>query len=109
VGTCVGVGGVRIKPILKELGGEKIDIIATSSVQEEVVKNALKPAEINRVEVINNIARVWLDDEQRSLAIGKMGKNIALASALLDLDIELVENISANKKELTLDVNKHDE
>ena len=109
VGTCVGVGGVRIKPILKELSGEKIDIIGSQTSQEELVKNALKPAEINRVEVMNGVARVWLDDEQRSLAIGKMGKNIALASSLLGLAIELVENISASKKELVLNVSENDE
>lgn len=109
VGTCVGVGGVRIKPILKELGGEKIDIIDANASQEELVKNSLKPAEINRVEVLNNVARVWLDDEQRSLAIGKMGKNIALASALFGIEIELVENVSAREKELLMNVNKQDE
>lgn len=109
VGTCVGVGGVRIKPILKELGGEKIDIIAAHASQEALVKSALKPAEINRVEVMNGIARVWLDDEQRSLAIGKMGKNIALATALLGLNIELVENIGPNKKELVPDVSENNE
>jgi len=109
VGTCVGVGGVRIKPILKELGGEKIDIITADASQEELVKSSLKPAEINRVEVMNGVARVWLDDEQRSLAIGKMGKNIALASALLGLTIELVENIDPNKKELLSDVGENNE
>lgn len=109
VGTCVGVGGVRIKPILKELGGEKIDVISATPMQEELVKNSLKPAEINRVEVINNVARVWLNDEQRSLAIGKMGKNIALASALLGLEIELVENIGASKQELMLNMDKDGE
>lgn len=109
VGTCVGVGGVRIKPILKELGGEKIDIISGSTSQDELVKNSLKPAEINRVEVINNVARVWLDDEQRSLAIGKMGKNIALATALLGINVELVENVGAREKELLMDVSEHDE
>jgi len=93
VGTCVGVGGVRIKPILKELGTEKVDIIAWTDNQEVLVKNALKPAEINRVELSANdkIARVWLDDDQRSLAIGKMGQNITLASQLAGVQIELVQ------------------
>jgi len=94
VGTCVGVGGVRIKPILKELGNEKIDIIAWTDDSEVLIENALKPAEINRVELSGNekIARVWLDDDQRSLAIGKMGQNISLASQLVGIDIELVKN-----------------
>jgi N utilization substance protein A len=93
VGTCVGVGGVRIKPILKELGIEKIDIIAWTDNQESLIKNALKPAQINRVELSANdrVARVWLDDDQRSLAIGKMGQNITLASQLSSVQIELVQ------------------
>ncbi len=103
VGTCVGMGGARIKPILKELSNEKIDIIASAGSQDDFVKNALKPAEINRVEVVENTARVWLNDDQRSLAIGKMGKNIALASALTGLSIELVDNLKGSDKELLLD------
>ncbi len=93
VGTCVGVGGARIKPILKELGNEKIDIIMATDSLEQFVKAALKPAEINRVEISddNKAAKVWLDDDQRSLAIGKMGQNIALASRLTGVDIQLVQ------------------
>jgi N utilization substance protein A len=92
VGTCVGVGGSRIKPILKELGGEKIDIIGWSESLETLVKNALKPAQVNRVELSddNRVARVWLDDDQRSLAIGRMGQNIALATRLTGVDIQLM-------------------
>ncbi|MEX0940335.1 MAG: transcription termination factor NusA [Candidatus Babeliales bacterium] len=93
VGTCVGVGGVRIKPILKELGSEKIDVIAYSSTPETMVANALKPAVINRVELVNdNNADIWLDEDQRSLAIGKMGQNIALASQLTGISINLVQS-----------------
>lgn len=93
VGTCVGVGGVRIKPILKELGNEKIDIIAATDSLEQFVRDALKPAEINRVELSddNSTAKVWLDNDQRSLAIGKMGQNIALAARLTGVHIELVQ------------------
>lgn len=108
VGTCVGMGGARIKPILKEISSEKIDIIAMTSSQDELVKHALKPAEINRVEVFDGVARVWLDDEQRSLAIGKMGKNIALASALTGLTIELVDNIAGASKEFSFDSEQKD-
>lgn len=93
VGTCVGVGGARIKPILKEFGTEKIDIIAWTDSIETFIRDALKPAEINRVEMSddNQSARVWLDDDQRSLAIGKMGQNIALASRLTGVNISLVQ------------------
>lgn len=92
VGTCVGVGGVRIKPILKELGTEKIDIIAWTPSQEMFVKDSLKPADINRVEISDDekSAKIWLDEDQRSLAIGRMGQNISLASRLTGLNIELV-------------------
>ena len=93
VGTCVGVGGVRIKPILRELGSEKIDIIALGNSVEDLIKDALKPAQINRVELIDNKrAKVWLDEDQRSLAIGKLGQNISLASKLTGIDIELVKS-----------------
>ncbi len=92
VGTCVGVGGSRIKPILKEIGNEKIDIIAASDTKEELVRGSLKPAQIDRVEIIDDhTARVWLDEDQRSLAIGKMGQNIALASKLIGMDIQLAQ------------------
>jgi N utilization substance protein A len=94
VGTCVGVGGVRIKPILKELGTEKVDIIAWTDNLETLIKGALKPAEINRVELSddNVIAKIFLDDDQRSLAIGRMGQNITLASELSGIHIELVQS-----------------
>jgi N utilization substance protein A len=93
VGTCVGVGGVRIKPILKEIDGEKIDIIAWNDSLEIMIAQALKPAQINRVELTDaKNANVWVDEDQRSLAIGKMGQNIALASKLVGVDIHLVQS-----------------
>ena len=101
VGTCVGVGGVRIKPILKELGTEKIDIIGWTDNLESLIKSALKPAEINRVELSddNLAARILLDDDQRSLAIGKLGQNINLASELCDVHIELMQGRTENLDE----------
>jgi transcription termination/antitermination protein NusA len=92
VGTCVGVGGSRIRPILAELGGEKIDVIQWSDSIEELVRGALKPAKVNRVELVEEgIAQVWVDDDQRSYAIGKSGQNIALASRLVGLNIQLAQ------------------
>lgn len=92
VGTCVGVGGVRIKPILKEIDGEKIDVIAWSDSLETLIAHALKPAQVNRVELVNTQkANVWIDEDQRSLAIGKLGQNIALASKLVGIDLHLVQ------------------
>lgn len=90
VGTCVGVGGARIKPILRELGQEKIDLIESTDVMEELVRDSLKPAEIDKVEIINNKkAVVWLAHDQRSFAIGKMGQNISLAAKLVGLELQL--------------------
>lgn len=99
VGTCVGVGGSRIKPILRELGQEKIDLIEWTDSIEILAKNSLKPAEIDKVEIIdNNKAMVWLAEDQRSLAIGKMGQNIMLASRLVGLEIQL-QDVASDKKE----------
>lgn len=92
VGTCVGVGGARIKPILRELGAEKIDIIAETSSLVDLVKEALRPAVVDSVVIKDGAAQVSLADDQRSLAIGKMGKNISLASELVGLPIDLVKN-----------------
>ncbi len=102
VGTCVGVGGSRIKPILKELSGETIDVFLWSDSLPLFVKNSLKPAVIDRVEVSsdNTVARVWLNEDQRSFAIGKGGQNISLASQITGVSIQLVrEEESAAKKD----------
>ncbi len=93
VGTCVGVGGARVQPILRELGAEKIDVIGLSRSLEELIKDSLKPAKISRVELTDNKnAQVWLDEDQRSIAIGKGGQNIALASQLTGINIHLVKS-----------------
>jgi N utilization substance protein A len=100
VGTCVGVGGVRIKPILKELEGEKIDVIAWVDSIEGMIKSSLKPAVVNRVEVVDDHnANIWLDEDQRSLAIGKMGQNISLASRLVDMNLHIVQNNKEDKNQ----------
>lgn len=106
VGTCVGVGGARIKPILKELGGEKIDVIPWSPDLEVLIANALKPAVVGRVEVVDDkLANVWLDEDQRSLAIGRMGQNITLASQLVGMTINLVQSSPNSKKDLDTPTN----
>lgn len=100
VGTCVGVGGARIKPILRELGSEKIDIMSEPISTEDFVKDALRPAVVNNVEIENGVARVWVDGDQRSLAIGKLGKNISLASELTGLNIDLVKGDDSSEQSL---------
>ncbi|MCB9492851.1 MAG: transcription termination factor NusA [Epsilonproteobacteria bacterium] len=108
VGTCVGVGGARIKPILRVLGQEKIDLIEETDVLEQLVKDSLKPAEIDKVEILDNSetgtsrAQVWLAQDQRSFAIGKQGQNIALASKLVGLDIQL-QDVATGEPSLMLE------
>ena len=108
VGTCIGVGGSRIKPILKELAGEKIDVIAMHDSFETLIADSLRPAKINSVELSENkkTAKVWLDEDQRSLAIGRMGQNISLASRLTNVDIQLqvVDNTDKNKQLRDVDI-----
>jgi N utilization substance protein A len=104
IGTCVGVGGSRIRPILQELVSEKIDIMGESSSVEGFVKDSLRPAVVDKVEVSDSVARVWLDDDQRSLAIGRLGKNINLASQLTGLSIELVEGQASSKNQTIEDI-----
>lgn len=98
VGTCVGVGGARIKPILREIGQEKIDLIEENESLEQLVRDSLKPAQIDNVEVFeeDEKAVVWLAQDQRSLAIGKMGQNIQLASKLVELEIQLQSQSEAS-------------
>jgi len=102
VGTCVGVGGARIKPILRELGQEKIDLIQATDSIEKLVRSSLKPAEVDKVEVVDdNKVVVWLAPDQRSFAIGKMGQNINLASKLVGLEIQL-QDVASPSSEINL-------
>lgn len=89
VGTCVGVGGSRIKPILRELGQEKVDLIEWTDSVEDLVRDSLKPAEVDKVVIEGKQAVVLLAEDQRSYAIGKMGQNILLASKLTGMEIQL--------------------
>lgn len=102
VGTCVGVAGSRIKPILNELYGEKIDVIGWSESLELRVKNALKPAVIDRIELSpdNLSARVWLPEDQRSIAIGKGGRNVALVSRLTGVNVQFMTNESPSHEQV---------
>jgi len=91
VGSCVGQKGVRISTIISELGGEKIDIIAWSDKPEELIGNALSPAKIIEVKVNekNREAEVIVDEDQLSLAIGKMGQNVRLAAKITGWKIDI--------------------
>ena len=92
VGACVGVRGSRIKGIIDELNGEKIDIIRWNDSAEVLIQNALKPATIASItlDYDHTKARVVVPDDQLSLAIGKGGQNVRLASRLSGWDIDIM-------------------
>lgn len=93
VGACVGMKGSRVQSIIRELRGEKIDIIEFSEDQVTFAQSALAPARITRVSVTHEGATPHLDviveDEQLSLAIGKRGQNVRLASELIGARIDI--------------------
>ncbi|WP_200762699.1 transcription termination factor NusA [Nitrosophilus alvini] len=91
VGACVGVRGVRINAVSKELNGESIDCIEYSSIPEIFVARSLSPAIITSVKIEGDKAIVTLPSDQKSKAIGKSGINIRLASMLTGYEIELIE------------------
>jgi N utilization substance protein A len=92
VGACVGVRGSRIKNIVDELNGEKIDIIRWSDEPEILLPNALKPAEVSGIilSAENQVATIVVPNDQLSLAIGKKGQNVRLASRLTSWDIDII-------------------
>ena len=95
VGACVGVKGVRINAVSKELRGESIDCIEYSPIPEIFIARSLSPAIITSVKIEGEKAIVTLPPDQKSKAIGKSGINIRLASMLTGYEIELVEKGAA--------------
>ena len=91
VGATVGVKGVRINAVSRELNGENIDCIEYSPIPEIFVARALSPAIINSVKIEDDVAHVTLPSDQKSKAIGRAGINIRLASMLTGYQIELNE------------------
>jgi N utilization substance protein A len=92
VGACVGVRGSRIKNIVEELGGEKIDIVRWNESSQILISNALKPAEVTEVSLSFELGRatVIVNDDQLSLAIGKRGQNVRLAARLTGWDVDIL-------------------
>ncbi|PVH28400.1 transcription termination factor NusA [Pararhodobacter oceanensis] len=92
VGACVGMRGSRVQAVVNELQGEKIDIIPWNEDQATFLVNALQPAEVSKVVIDEDAARieVVVPDEQLSLAIGRRGQNVRLASQLTGLDIDIM-------------------
>lgn len=99
VGTFVGGRGVRVQAVMNEIGDrEKIDIITWSENVSEYIREALSPAEVNKVEVEGKKAKVYVSEEQQSIAIGKQGQNVRLASKLTGYEIDIVLQKAAAKK-----------
>lgn len=92
VGACVGVRGNRIKNIVDELAGERIDIVRWSDDPQVLIPNALQPAEVDEVILCSMLGRaiVLVREDQLSLAIGRRGQNVRLASKLCGIDIEIM-------------------
>jgi N utilization substance protein A len=99
VGACVGVRGSRIKSIVDELGGEKIDIVRWSPDPAEFIIEALKPAEITEITLDEEEqrAQVLVREDSLSKAIGKRGKNVRLASRLTGWEIDIVSPEGSEK------------
>ena len=92
VGACVGMKGTRVQAIIRELRGEKIDIVELSDDPVVFVTNALSPAKVQRVTIVDDAERVMevvVEDKQLSLAIGKKGQNVRLAAKLTGWRIDI--------------------
>ena len=92
VGACVGMRGSRVQAVVNELQGEKIDIIPWNEDQPTFLVNALQPAEVSKVVLDEEAGKieVVVPDDQLSLAIGRRGQNVRLASQLTNLDIDIL-------------------
>ena len=110
VGACVGIRGSRVKGVVKELQGEKIDIVRWSDSVSEYIQASLSPAEVSSVKILSiedKKVEVVVNDDQLSLAIGKNGQNVRLASKLTGWSIDI-----RSKKEVVkekLEANMSDE
>lgn len=102
VGACVGMKGSRINSIIRELKGEKIDIVQWSDDPAHYAANALNPAKISKVLIIDPVEKrmeVIVEEKQQSLAIGKKGQNVRLASKLIGWQID-IKNEEQKKQEV---------
>ncbi len=102
VGACVGMRGTRVQAIIRELRGEKIDIVEFSEDSVTFVTKALSPARVQRVTIVDDEQRVMevvVEDRQLSLAIGKKGQNVRLAAKLTGWKID-IKNEEEKRKEV---------
>lgn len=102
VGACVGMKGSRVQMVVQELRGERIDIIEYSDDRQRFVANAMKPANIESVELDdkNNRALLIVQDDELALSIGKNGLNAKLASQLTKCEIDIITESQLNAREL---------
>jgi len=100
VGACVGVRGSRIRNIVDELGGEKIDIVRWSDSSQVLIANALMPAKVSEIAICFELGRatVVVAEDQLSLAIGKHGQNVRLAARLTGWDIDILTPSEYNRE-----------
>lgn len=105
VGACVGMKGSRIHGIVRELRNENIDVINYSSNLQLFIKRSLNPAKINSIKIIEDAkkAEVYLKPEEVSLAIGKGGLNIRLASQLTGYEIDVYREMEEDEEDVNLD------
>ena len=102
VGTFVGSRGIRVQAVMNEIGErEKIDVITWSDNASEYIREALSPAEVMEVKIDGKKAKVLVSEEMQSIAIGKQGQNVRLASKLTgyEIDIELIKSKPKKKKQ----------
>ncbi|MEK7178257.1 MAG: helix-hairpin-helix domain-containing protein, partial [Patescibacteria group bacterium] len=90
--SCIGQKGTRVAAVISEIGGEKIDIIEWSEDPDVFVSNAMSPAKVTRIEIAprRHTAKVYVPEDQLSLAIGKAGQNVRLAAKLTGWKIDVV-------------------
>ncbi len=93
IGSCVGQKGIRVQNIMEELNGERIDIIQWSDNMEEYITAALAPAKTAVIKLFKDVkrAKVYVQPDQRPLAIGKKGQNVRLASMLTEWEIDILD------------------
>jgi N utilization substance protein A len=105
VGACVGLKGVRIQAVVRELEGEKIDILKFETDPRDLIKNALSPAQVRQVLVLDEgrkHALAIVDEDQLSLAIGKQGLNVRLANRLVDWNIDVKTEAQFEEMDITV-------
>ena len=106
IGSCVGQKGVRVQSVMDEIAGERIDVLIHTDDNEQLLRSALAPAQINVVKFLeDNRVEAYVEEDQRPLAIGRKGQNVRLASKLLDmeLDIKNFDDLSSEEKQEFLD------